>query len=346
MNRNAIYAIIIIIFAFLGILTLSKIPAKPITTYEECTAAGYPALESYPEQCKTPDGKTFVKSVQGPSTTNNDADLSDLIVIDSPKSNDTIKSPVTITGRARGSFYFEGSLPVKLLDSAGKVIAEAPAKAQSDWMTSEFVPFKVTLNYTEPTAATSATLSFHNDNPSGLPKNDKEYKMAIILAPSAITGFNIPFPLNIGDKVSFSDTLTVTLKSVEDSRCKPNVQCIWAGELSPILLVGKAQSEVRLGTATKKSVTFGNYTFTLTDATATTATIIVKKNNPPTVSQGACYVGGCSSEVCSDQKGIVSTCIYREEYACYKTATCERQTNGNCGWTETTALTTCINNAK
>ncbi len=253
---------------------------------------------------------------------------------------------MTITGKARGSFYFEGSFPVKLLDSTGKVLAQAPAQAQSNWMTNEFVPFKVTLTYTEPTAATGAILSFHNDNPSGLPENDKEYKMAIILAPSAVTGFNIPFTLGIGSKATFSDTLTVTLKSIEDSRCKPNVQCIWAGELSPILLVGKAQSEVRLGTATKKSVTFGNYTFTLTDANTTSATIIVKKNIPPTATQGACYVGGCSSEVCSDQKGIVSTCIYREEYACYKTATCERQASGNCGWTETPALSACISNAK
>ena len=33
-----------------------------ITSFEECAAAGYPIMESYPEQCKTPDGKTFVKS--------------------------------------------------------------------------------------------------------------------------------------------------------------------------------------------------------------------------------------------------------------------------------------------
>ncbi len=32
-----------------------------ITNYEECVDAGYPVLESYPEQCKTPDGKTFVR---------------------------------------------------------------------------------------------------------------------------------------------------------------------------------------------------------------------------------------------------------------------------------------------
>jgi len=57
---------------------------------------------------------------------------------------------------------------------------------------------------------------------------------------------------------------------------------------------------------------------------------------------GDCYVGGCSGQICSDQKDIVSTCEYKEEYACYKSATCERQASGKCGWTDTPALRACI----
>ena len=36
-----------------------------ITNFEECKAAGYPILESYPEQCKTPDRRTFVNDQMG-----------------------------------------------------------------------------------------------------------------------------------------------------------------------------------------------------------------------------------------------------------------------------------------
>lgn len=36
---------------------------KDITSYEECVAAGYPILKTYPPQCITPDGKRFVKKV-------------------------------------------------------------------------------------------------------------------------------------------------------------------------------------------------------------------------------------------------------------------------------------------
>jgi hypothetical protein len=59
---------------------------------------------------------------------------------------------------------------------------------------------------------------------------------------------------------------------------------------------------------------------------------------------GACFVGGCSSQICSDQEGVISTCEFRPEYACYETATCERQAGGECGWTETPELAACLGN--
>lgn len=61
-----------------------------------------------------------------------------------------------------------------------------------------------------------------------------------------------------------------------------------------------------------------------------------------------CAIGGCSSEICSDASSepMMSTCIFKEEYACYKTARCEKQAGGTCGWTRTDSLTTCIANAK
>lgn len=57
---------------------------------------------------------------------------------------------------------------------------------------------------------------------------------------------------------------------------------------------------------------------------------------------GECFVGGCSGQVCSDDPGVITTCEYREEYACYQSATCERQASGECGWTETAELRACL----
>ncbi|MBI2011040.1 MAG: hypothetical protein HYS89_02315 [Candidatus Colwellbacteria bacterium] len=64
---------------------------------------------------------------------------------------------------------------------------------------------------------------------------------------------------------------------------------------------------------------------------------------PPKAS-GKCYVGGCSGQLCSDIEGLASTCEWREEYACYRTATCKRQANGECGCTITPELQSCLNN--
>lgn len=58
---------------------------------------------------------------------------------------------------------------------------------------------------------------------------------------------------------------------------------------------------------------------------------------------GICRPTGCNGQICSDVYKD-STCEYRSEYACYKTAKCERQLNGDCGWTETPALKACLSN--
>jgi hypothetical protein len=34
-----------------------------INSFEECAAAGYPILESYPEQCRTKDGRNFTRII-------------------------------------------------------------------------------------------------------------------------------------------------------------------------------------------------------------------------------------------------------------------------------------------
>ncbi|MBI5155952.1 PQQ-dependent sugar dehydrogenase [Candidatus Peregrinibacteria bacterium] len=47
----------------------STFPA--IHSFEECAAAGYPVMESYPEQCRTPDGRNFVREISGENTSGN-----------------------------------------------------------------------------------------------------------------------------------------------------------------------------------------------------------------------------------------------------------------------------------
>lgn len=92
------------------------------------------------------------------------------ITVAQPQPNTQVSSPLTVTGAARGTWYFEASFPVRLLDGNGNEIAVVPAQAQGDWMTTDFVPFIATLTFSPPSTATG-TLVLEKDNPSGEPQN-------------------------------------------------------------------------------------------------------------------------------------------------------------------------------
>lgn len=75
-------------------------------------------------------------------------------------------------------------------------------------------------------------------------------------------------------------------------------------------------------------------------------TVSPPKEEQPIVS-GECAVGGCSGQICGEAdevSGLMTTCEFRAEYACYRSAKCERQANKKCGWTETTELKACLVN--
>lgn len=223
-----VVCILLVIFGLFLFSMFHSNKILAIKSFEECKTAGYPILEIYPEQCKTPDNRTFVRII-------------------SPQEN----------------------------------------------------------------------------------------------------LFNTPITFKINENVKFSDGLSVVLSEINDSRCKEGMVCIWAGELSPVFLIingdaGNTQKEVRLGISRTKQVIQDGYLFLLNNSTETTATITVSKNNNQL---GKCYIGGCSSQICSDKEGAISTCEYKKEYACYKNSQCTRQLNGQCGWTQTIELQTCLETA-
>jgi len=170
----------------------------------------------------------------------------------SPLAGQIIKSPLTVTGRARGNWFFEASFPVQLAVGDGIVIAQTPAQAKGDWMTNDFVPFeaKIDFEYTFGRDRMPAILVLKKDNPSGLPQYDKNISIPIVLIPG-----------------------------VSDSSTK------------------------------------------------------------------ACKRTGCGGELCIDEDFII-TCEYLSEFDCYKNAECKRQTDGQCGWTESSALTQCLQSAR
>jgi hypothetical protein len=145
-----------------------------ISSFQECVAKGFPVLESYPRQCKTPDGRTFTEDI------GNALEKQDLIKVTEPLPNAVIQSPLTIRGEARGFWFFEASFPVQLLDGNGNEVSLSPSyiMTQGEWMTENFVPFEAQIEFQKP-ATKTGTLILKKDNPSDLPQNADELRIPV-----------------------------------------------------------------------------------------------------------------------------------------------------------------------
>ncbi len=103
----------------------------------------------------------------------------DMIEVTSPLPQGTLTSPVIITGKARGPWYFEASFPIELRDANNVLIAKGVAQAQGDWMTENFVPFTATLTFPTQPVGSQGMLTFKNDNPSWEPQNSMMFDVAV-----------------------------------------------------------------------------------------------------------------------------------------------------------------------
>lgn len=112
----------------------------------------------------------------------------ELIKLTTPAPLSTLISPLTITGEARGYWFFEASFPIYLTNWDGLIIAEGFATAEGEWMTEDFVPFTATLEFENPYPAGAqdfmgnGALILQKDNPSGLPEHDDALEIPVRFA--------------------------------------------------------------------------------------------------------------------------------------------------------------------
>lgn len=155
-----------------------QVDPSTILSFEACVEAGYPVMESYPRQCRTPDGRLYVEELSVQATYINAT--ADVIRVELPFPRAVTGKEFSVLGEARGTWYFEASFPIEVLDSSGNLLATGIAQAQSDWMTEELVPFEARIvtpaSYTGP-----ATLVLKKDNPSGLPELDAAMSFPITI---------------------------------------------------------------------------------------------------------------------------------------------------------------------
>lgn len=163
--------IIIFIFALISCSILSQAVTTTKTTYASNNESeGTTGKE---QKSKETEATTAIET----ETTTKDT-TSDQIKVTKPAPNQVVQSPLIIEGEARGTWFFEATFPVKLLDVNGDVIATYFAHAQGEWMTEDFVPFKAQLIFEKPATATGI-LILKKDNPSGLPENDAKIEILV-----------------------------------------------------------------------------------------------------------------------------------------------------------------------
>ena len=72
-KTTTLLALLIVLVIAAGLLlSLSNIAKQQrmlsVNSFSDCALAGYPTMESYPEQCRTPDGRVFINDAQTAST--------------------------------------------------------------------------------------------------------------------------------------------------------------------------------------------------------------------------------------------------------------------------------------
>lgn len=104
--------------------------------------------------------------------------LENKIQIFSPKPGETINSPLLISGKATGNWFFEAEFSAELYDSDGNFLGRTILTAKGDWMTKELVPFEGELNFLPPTTSLGV-VRFLSANPSGLPERQMTFEIPV-----------------------------------------------------------------------------------------------------------------------------------------------------------------------
>lgn len=155
-------------------------------THEDMTVpTGASAVEDSAES-KPAAGDRAVTDTAPPRTPPVPADVrahiqehADLIRLASPNPYQVIESPLEVSGRARGVWFFEASFPLVLVNWDGLIIAEGYATADGEWMTEEFVPFRGTIEFETPDYGERGALILQKHNASGLPEHDDALEVPV-----------------------------------------------------------------------------------------------------------------------------------------------------------------------
>jgi len=91
---------------------------------------------------------------------------------------EVVRSPLKISGKAHGSWYFEGQFSIRLVDPNGKILGKSIVDAKDDWMNDAMVPFESEIEF-KPPLPSKGFLVFLRDDSSGI-KAPVEYRVPVL----------------------------------------------------------------------------------------------------------------------------------------------------------------------
>ena len=163
--------------------------AAQIASFEDCVDAGYEVEDNDVQECETPDGEVFTQELTEADAAEEIEEESQRqeyvseggvdIYLDSPQDLDNVTSPVTVSGEVPGSWSFEGDFPVELRNQDGEPILTVPGTLQGDWMTEDYVPFEVEIEFSGVESGSEGALVFIKDNPADKPELDDRLEIPI-----------------------------------------------------------------------------------------------------------------------------------------------------------------------
>ena len=118
---------------------------------------------------------------EAPAPATTEAAPAPSVSVDSLAAGARVSSPFVVEGSAPGDWYFEAQFAAKLVGANGDVIAEAPARAQSDWMTEAPVRYRAEFTFNV-TQDTPATLVLQEDMPADNAR-PREVTIPVVLVP-------------------------------------------------------------------------------------------------------------------------------------------------------------------
>lgn len=164
---------VLLVVGSLGIWMLNKTKrVSPASNFEECVGLGGMVMESYPRQCAF-KGLSFTEVLsQRPGM------AMEPVTLDVFGVGDQVSSPLKISGKALGSWYFEGQFIIAVVSESGEELGQGTAKALGEWMQTGYVPFQAEVKF-DKQSAQEGYIEFRKDNPSGLPENDSKIRVPV-----------------------------------------------------------------------------------------------------------------------------------------------------------------------